>query len=262
MVRVPGFLPSRNGLRFGNAFPRVPVLRVPGTGIGVGNAADGLCGGMTFMVRDLFERGMEPPPDTSPPADGPLFRYLVGRAMASFALPAGPARYALWMGLPDHRSFLGAGVVWRTLSEGWPPVRADLDAGIPSPLGLIRARSWNPMDLGLNHQVLAYGYDLTIGDGGVPRELSVFVYDPNWPGRDDLAIRVALAAPLEASTVSYVPGDRVVRGFFRSAYRPADPTSVVAPVPSASPAPVASPEARPTATGRERSEIQSDQDPT
>ena len=77
-VRVPGFVPSRNGLRFPNAFPPMPMLRVPGSGVGVGNAADGICGGMTFMVRDLFERRLEPPPDVTPPADGPLFRYLVG----------------------------------------------------------------------------------------------------------------------------------------------------------------------------------------
>lgn len=243
-VRVPGFLPRRYGLRFANDFPRVPVLSVPGTNVGIGNAADGLCGGMTFMARDLFERRLAPPRDTSPPRDGPLFRYLVRRAIASFGLPAGPARYELWMGLPDHGSFIGIhGVIWRTLVRAWPEVRADLDRGIPSPLGLIRTRSWNPLDLGLNHQVLAYGYDLTVEADGTPRALDVFVYDPNWPGRDDVAIRVALETPLEASTVGYALGERPVRGFFRSAYRPDDPSSVVA-------------------IGRDGSEIQSDHEPT
>ena len=128
----PGFLPSRYGLRFPNAFPPTPFLRVPGTSIGVGNAADGLCGGMTFMARILFEHRLAPPPDTTPPPDGPLFRDPVGRAIASFDLPSGPAKYEeLWMGLPDHASFFGmAGVVWRTLAQEWPAVRADLDAGI------------------------------------------------------------------------------------------------------------------------------------
>ena len=264
-VRVPGFLPSLYGLRFPNAFPPTPVLRVPGTGIGVGNAADGLCGGMTFMARDLFEHHLAPPPDVTPPPDGPLFRYLVNRAITSFDLPAGPAKYELWMGLPDHSSFFGApGVVWRTLAREWPAVRADLDRGVPCPLGLIRTRSWNPMDLGRNHQVLAYGYDLRAGpdggDAGAARALDVLVYDPNWPGRDDVAIRVVLTDPLEASTVAYMDGDAPVRGFFRSAYRSADPSAVV-PGPAGVP-PGPGPGPGPVATGLPGSEIQSDHEPT
>jgi hypothetical protein len=238
------------------------VLRLPGTGIGVGNAADGLCGGMTFMARDLFDHRLTPPPDVTPPSDGPVFRYLVARAITSFDLPAGPAKYELWMGLPDHSSFFGmAGVVWRMLAQEWPAVRADLDRGVPCPLGLVRTRSWNPKDLGKNHQVLAYGYDLTTAAGSVGGELRVFVYDPYWPGRDDVAIRVSLADPLESSTVAYVDGDAPVRGFFRSIYRPADPSSVV-PVPPTGPAVGEPAGVGPVATGLPSSEIQSDHEPT
>jgi hypothetical protein len=257
-VRVPDFLPSRYGLRFPNAFPPAPFLRVPGTTVGIGNAADGLCGGMTFMARDLFEHRLAPPADVTPPPDGPLFRYLVGRAIRSYDLPGGPAKYQLWMGLPDHSSFLGlAGVVWRTLGQEWPTIRADLDRGVPCPLGLIRARSWNPMDLGKNHQVLAYGYDLRADEGGVARSLDVFVYDPNWPLRNDVAIHVDLRTPLEGSAVGYVENEAPVRGFFRSAYRVADPSPV-------SGGPVAAPPSArgPVAMGREGSEIQSDHEPT
>jgi hypothetical protein len=255
-VRVPGFLPSAWGLHFPNAFPRTPVLRIPGTTRGVGNAADGLCGGMTFMVRDLFEHGIAPPPDATPPADGPLFRYLVRRAFSSFDLPAGPAKYQLWLALPDHGTWLGMrGVVERTMVDEWPSIRGHLDLGRTCPLGLVRARSFNPMDLGLNHQVLAYGYDLTTDGDGTAVGLDVLVYDPNYPGRDDIAICVALRRPVGDSTVGYLAGDRPVRGFFRSVYRSVDPSAVggaaVAEPPGSSPA----------ATGRDGSEIQSDQDP-
>jgi hypothetical protein len=264
-VRVADFLPSRYGLRFPNAFPPTPFLRVPGTSVGIGNAADGLCGGMTFMARDLFEHRLAPPVDVSPPREGPVFRYLVGRAIKSFDLPSGPAKYQLWMGLPDHSSFFGmSGVAWRTLAQEWPSVRADLDRGVPSPLGLIRTRSWNPMDLGKNHQVLAYGYDLRVDGEGRSQSLDVFVYDPNWPMRDDVAIHVALRTPLEASTVTYVENDAPVRAFFRSVYRVADPSAVsggpAAPAPAATPASPAG--NSPVATGRDGSEIQSDHEPT
>jgi hypothetical protein len=94
---VPDFLPSSSGFRFPNRFPHVPVRRigVPGVvSIPIGDASDGLCGGMVFAARDYFEAGRPPPEDPSPPAEGtPLFRYVVDRLFDSFDLPAGPARY-------------------------------------------------------------------------------------------------------------------------------------------------------------------------
>ena len=70
-VRVPGFLPSTRGLHFPNAFPHVPNLEIDlpgGTTIPVGDAANGLCGGMAYMVRDLFEAGLPPSADAGGPA--------------------------------------------------------------------------------------------------------------------------------------------------------------------------------------------------
>jgi hypothetical protein len=63
-VRVPGFLPSTRGLHFPNAFPHVPNLEIDlpgGTTVPVGDAANGLCGGMAYTVRDLFEAGLAGP---------------------------------------------------------------------------------------------------------------------------------------------------------------------------------------------------------
>jgi hypothetical protein len=135
-------------------------------------------------------------------------------------------------------------------------VRSDLDRGVPCPLGLVRTRSLKPMDLGLNHQVLAYGYDLTVDPGGTGIDLEVLVYDPNWPGRDDVAVRVAVRPEIGDSTVSYLDGERPVRGFFRTGYRAADPSAAVrGSLPSSGSG------SSPVATGRDGSEIQSDQDP-
>src|SRR5438094_258115 len=93
--RGPGFPPSTNGLHFANDFPAEPLFRL---GVGraslpIGNAADGLCGGMVFTARDLFQYRLSPPPDRTPPPRGTwLFRYLLGRLFASFNLPTGPLR--------------------------------------------------------------------------------------------------------------------------------------------------------------------------
>jgi hypothetical protein len=55
---VPNFLPSTNAFRFTNTFPPAPTVRIHlgivGT-VGVGNASQGVCGGMVFAVRDYFE---------------------------------------------------------------------------------------------------------------------------------------------------------------------------------------------------------------
>src|SRR5262249_29904114 len=131
-----------------------------------------------------------------------------------------------WMNTPDEdRPFLGAtrrGLAWRTVAEEWPKARADIDAGHPSPLGLVTVRSANPMDLGRNHQVLAYAYEL---DGTA---LSLKVYDPNTDpaaaGADAAALSLDTAEPTASTPVSHnLAIATPVRGFFRVGYEPSDP---------------------------------------
>ena len=164
-------------------------IGIPGViSIPIGDASNGLCGGMAFAARDYFEVGRTPPADTSAPGAGRLFDFLCERLFDSFDLPTGPARYLELMSplLADGESFwsraglLPHGRAWRTIRDEWPKVRADIDAGHPSPLGLIKVKSSDPRQLKQDHQVLAYGYDLT---GGI---LTLRLYDPNQPGRDDV----------------------------------------------------------------------------
>lgn len=225
---VPGFVPSRSGYRFNNAFPRVPLrfIGIPGVvRIPIGDASNGLCGGMVFGARDHFEARRPPPPDTTPPSSGRFFDYLVRRLLDSFNLPFGPARYLELMNpaLPDgepplRRMGLGPhGRAWRMAREEWPKVRSDIDAGHPSPLGLVRVKSSDPSDLKRNHQVLAYGYDLRGAD------LRLRLYDPNHAGRDDVSISLSLTDPRKPITVAFSPGRGAVYSFFRPEYRPMIP---------------------------------------
>jgi hypothetical protein len=224
---VPGFLPSTSGFRFANDFPEVPLRRI-GTGsvtVPIGDASNGLCGGMAFAARDYFEAGLPPPPDATPPAEGILFDYLVDRLFASFDLPFGPSRYLTLMSplLPDGEtvwSRLGLaphGRAWRMVRQEWPKVRRDIDEGNPSPLGLVRVRSHDPFDLKENHQVLAYGYDLA------GTRLSLRLYDPNRPDRDDVTLSLDLADPTRPTLLRGFPAGRQVIAFFRVNYVPAPP---------------------------------------
>lgn len=223
--RVLGFLPSTNGLHFSNDFAPEPLFRV-GLGratISIGNAADGLCGGMVFAVRDLFEHRLRPPPNRTPPQSGTkLFGYLLGRLLASFNLPVGPLRYWLWQILPAGDRFGVRGLAWRAIRGHWPKIQADIDSGRPSALGLVRTRSINPLVLGRNHQVLAYGYDLDEGGDG----LVIHVYDPNHPDDDHCAFSLSVADPTRATPIDYVGGELPVRGFFRTRFRPKDPSAI------------------------------------
>ncbi len=223
---VPGFLPSTSGFRFANSFPKVPLRRIgiPGVvSLGIGDASNGLCGGMVFAARDHLEAGVPIPHATTAPSEGPLFEYLVDRLFDSFQLPNGPARYLLLMNplLSDGEtvwSRLGIaphGRIWRIVHEEWPNVRAEIDAGHPSAVGLVRIRSVDPFDLKHNHQVLAYGYRL---EGSA---LTLHLYDPNRPGDDDVRLSMDLADANRRPTT--VPASRPVLSFFRVGYSPSIP---------------------------------------
>src|SRR5438552_2353542 len=100
-------------------------------------------------ARACFEAGRTPPARTSAPGKGPLYDFIVKRLFDSFNLPYGPVRYlelmhpsypdgeSLWsrLGLAPH------GRAWVMVRQEWPKVRAEIDSGHPSQLGLVRVKS-------------------------------------------------------------------------------------------------------------------------
>jgi hypothetical protein len=224
---VPGFLPSTLGFRFANDFPHVPLRYIgfPGFSIPIGDASNGLCGGMVFAARDYFEKKRPPPDDAIAPGEGPLFEYLCDRLFDSFNLPSGPVRYLDLMNpvLSDGETILSRlgwlphGRAWRMVRDEWPKVREEIDGGHPSPLGLIKVKSVDPRQLKEDHQVLAYGYDLTGSN------LRLRLYDPNKPGRDDVTMSLSVADPTHPTAVTTSPSGGPVYAFFRVAYAAKSP---------------------------------------
>jgi hypothetical protein len=214
---VPDFLPTRNGFHFANRFPPGPTIRVGPLDprwIGVGDAKDGLCGGMAFTVRDLFEAGVAAPPDREPPANGsPRFKSIVRRQVQSLD----------WMRLPFRfwlRSALGASFggdrARATYEREWPKVRREIDEGRLAMIGLVRVGGWNPFRLTGNHQVMAFGY---AEDG---RGVTLRIYDPNWPDRDDVSVTLHLDPALRPTHLEQSTGEPVL-GWFLAPYASADP---------------------------------------
>jgi hypothetical protein len=238
--RVPGFAPSTSGFHFSNgSWPNVPVLTISvlGQNIPIGNASNGLCGGMVFAVRDFFESGISVWPDTTAPSSGTLFDYVVRRLFESFDLPLppppppppfitptpplgpGPLTY-MWLmdpALPDHEttaSNLGLaprGRAWVMIMEEWPKIRADIDSGKLSPMGLLEIKSTDPTLMGKNHQVLAYGYRLNGTD------LTIQIYDPNHPEDNTVTLSLSTANPQQTTPVTYSTGETILC-FFRPLY--------------------------------------------
>lgn len=216
---VPGFLPSAHGLRFANAFPAGPTLRlgpIDPRVVGIGDASAGLCGGMALTARDLWAAGVPAPVEALPPANGSRrFRALVRRQVQSLDWLRVPLRYALLAllhaeappGLPGLRPEGARRPIPRrgpvrvpTLRREWPRVRAELDAGRPCLLELIRAGGFSPAVLARNHQVLAWAYTADDACCAEPAAIEaqggtirIRVYDPNHPGDDGVALELAIA---------------------------------------------------------------------
>jgi hypothetical protein len=214
---VPGFLPRVQGFHFSNTWPSGPTVRfgpLDPRWIGIGDAADGLCGGMVYTVGDLFAAGIAMPADREPPANGsPRFRSIVRRQVESLAYLSVPVRF--WL-----RSALGGSIggdrARATLDREWPKAKALLDAGRVAMIGLIRVASANPWTLTRNHQVMAWGY---AEDG---RGVTLRLYDPNWPDRDDVAVTIHLDRALRPAGLTQSTGEPLL-GWFVLPYAPADP---------------------------------------
>jgi len=137
---------------------------------------------MAFVARDRFEHGAPGVEDLAPPSPGTaLFDEVVGRQFASFGrLFSVPVRFWIASALMSERRR-----VRETVRDAWPGIRAEIDAGAPAMVGLVREAGWNPLALGLGHQVVAYRYD------AAPDLVTIGIYDPNHPGHDAVDIRIA-----------------------------------------------------------------------
>lgn len=220
--QMTGFLPSVNGFHFDNQFPSVPlhVIQTVLGDINIGDASNGLCGGMVYTALDYFNAGLGIPPDPNPPSNGALFDYIVNRLVDSFNLPGGVMKYIELMNpsFPSGQMQFGipglvgeGGRAWVMIREEWPVIKMKLDACQACPLGLIKVISGDLGRLGQNHQVLAYGYDQTGND------LTLFIADPNFHNDDTISLKLSLADPTQATPVTYSTGEAVYC-FFHTNY--------------------------------------------
>jgi hypothetical protein len=216
--RVPDFVPSANGFHFANAWPSGPTLTIgpfdPRV-IGVGDAKNGLCGGMVYTIADLHAAKVPAPADTAPFENGsPRFKAIVRRQVESLYFLTVPVRFYLRMALGGS---FGGDRARATYEREWPKARDAIDRGELVPIGLIRVSAKNPYDLTHNHQVVAWGY---AEDG---RGVTLRLYDPNHPDDDTVTATIELDAALRPTGCSQSTGESLL-GWFVLPYSKRDPT--------------------------------------
>lgn len=210
------FTPAANGYHFANYFVNV-IADVPGVGK---LQTGGRCGGMAFSALDHFFFNLALPaytgadftPALVPPDDHPLAKYIYQRQIDSFfTLTA--TRFVVWSLAQDGPGFFSKGVRRRTTEDEFKRLRESIDRGTPVTLGLIIARDLN--NLGHNHQVVAYGYDVDTVTGAQ----IVHIYDVNWPDQEI----TLTAGKSDAMWLESSPGREQWRGWFVQDYAPRRP---------------------------------------
>jgi hypothetical protein len=199
------------------SIPGLPTVSIDATQMG-------LCGGMSFLTRDIFESGTPQLRGTdSAKIPLALAQYLVSRLEQSFDGPATVARWLSLTALPDHDTQVwGPGVFHQTVDE-CPAIMNDIDTGMLSPIGVILTgpSAW-PGDVFQNHVELVYGYEQA------GSQLTLHVYDCNNQGDDNITISLDISSTSPAKVISTngtADADRPgqIRGFFRLPYTHADP---------------------------------------
>ena len=216
---VPNFYAEGRGFAFTNHWdPALPVVTLgllwnklfdslPGPlgSLGVGRLMDeswapithadmGMCGGMVYALMDYHAAHLLPPDGEKPP-DSPnvtLFEFIRDRLWDSFDV-GGEGHRFLGYSSPHYPNGdegvvqavgLTRGRAWITYRDAWQQIQQDIDSGSLSPLGLVHTDN---LDIGANHQVLAYGYKKS------GQDVELYIYDPN-EGQREVTLRFNITA--------------------------------------------------------------------
>ncbi|MDP9903296.1 hypothetical protein [Arthrobacter bambusae] len=231
MSDVDGFLPSTKAPLFGNgpwpvaANYEIQVLGLPP--VTIDSTAFGFCGGMAFLAKDIFEAGTPQLRGTDSQAvPVSVVHHILSRLIDSFDGPGVVGDWLVATSELDHRTIFGGdGLFAQTVDEA-SKVMATIDAGTLCPIGVVLVQSAAPWAVFHNHVELVYGYDLA------DSQLTLHVYDCNYPGRDDITISLDIGSRIPAKAIEtngtdgsfYGSQPGRIRGFFVLPYSPADPS--------------------------------------
>lgn len=228
-VTVPDFLPSTRAPRFANGpWPQGTQLSISVAGLPsakINATRMGLCGGMSFLTRDIVESGTPQlrgtQADRIPVA---LAQHILGRLLDSFSGPAIVARWLALTSASDEDTVVRGDGVFHQTSKELPRIIGDVTAGRLCPIGLVLTQSYAPWAVFQNHVVVVWGYEQH-GD-----TLTLRTYDCNRPRRDDITIKLDIGSPTTVKPITTNGTDMDsasgrIRGFFRLPYRRKSPAA-------------------------------------
>lgn len=222
MITRTYFKPSIHGWPFGNDYTLNVQLPFDQS-ITLNNI--GFCGGMCWAaVEDFVTANAVPRTPATIPASGSVYNRLWNQQKAS--LSVGKLLKILeWQQSPDlsHRSNPHASLGHRTQQE-WASVQRAIDGGRPVTLTLISSSNdYNPLHLANNHRVVAYAYEVNPLTSSMwvhgkrharIRHVTMYVYDPNYPDRDDVALTFFTGCDDSWIRLRHTREDDEFHGFF------------------------------------------------
>lgn len=215
------FHPQVHGFHFGNRFDNVIFKNELGSW-----TTHGRCGGMAFAALDYYyaklpiptHQGSDFPGGLIPSSNSRLSGYIYDRLMDSFVKNGW--KFITWTEKLDHDTWVyGEGLPKLTKRDEFPKLLQRLENG-PVALGLIKAEHiW---DIGINHQVVAYGAELDKATG----TMTVYIYDNNAPDWE-VTLTSDPYQPHFTSSLMDINGNHFwYRGWFVEDYSPKLPTYI------------------------------------
>lgn len=171
------------------------------------HANAGMCGGMMYAIMDYYAFHLLPPTRKTAPdsRNDTLFEYIKARLWDSFDVTGEGHRF-LGYSSPHYPNGdegviqsvgLTRGRSWITYREAFPIIQADIDAGKLAPVGLVQTDN---LDIGNNHQVIAYAYEKS------GQDVTLFIYDPN-EAQQEIALKFNITATDGEVHVTRLGGD-------------------------------------------------------
>jgi hypothetical protein len=218
------FTPLVHGFGFQNSFPGIPFLIRKNSIINelvhrlfFRKNSYGLCGGICFTALDYFYSEKEIPYIESPPEAGDFIHsYIFKRQNDTYgSFGRFISKFIFWSLISDTK-------LQRKTYQEFSDIRLSLDRKQPIVLGLVYVHISQSLAIWSNHQVIAYKYEADL------EKNTVYLYDPNFPGREDIAIELmrtekgfqCIQRDLQSN--AGIP----VRGFFKIPYSFISPPEV------------------------------------
>lgn len=159
----------------------------------------GFCGGMCWVALEKFYNAEIIDRNTAKPPQGdPLYDKIWVTQVASLSAKK-IGKLLNWQSSPDEGHWNRKNSLGKRTQDAWDAIKDKIDAKKPVTITVIASSNdYNPLNLDQHHRMVAYAYDLdSPGDSaptGADKKVTLWVYDPNYPNRDDIKMTFYLGA--------------------------------------------------------------------